>query len=160
MDHELNWVYLNKSMEDVCIMKGLCTDSRESVYGMACSSGNSKVCNTEDCGIKRLEEKGLTNVIFDAYGKYFDLNTVHVKDKTGKKIGYLEIGYEITPHMSVNAYTKDEIARLEKNLLMLAEGNLNFDLNINEAGVYTMEVWEQLKKLKKIWEWLKNQLAI
>lgn len=148
MDQDMNWIYLNKSMEDVCVLKGLCTDGRESVYGMACSSGNSKVCNTEECGIKRLEEKGLTNVIFDAYGKYFDLNTVHVKNMLGEKIGYLEIGYEITPYMSVNTYTKAEIARLERNLILLAEGNLDFDLNISEAGEYTTAVWEQFKKIE------------
>ncbi|TYC83630.1 methyl-accepting chemotaxis protein [Acetobacterium wieringae] len=147
MDEKMNWVYLNQKMEDVLIMKNISTE-RQLAYGMPCSAGGSAVCKTNDCGVKRLIEQGKTNVTFDAYGKYFDLNTVYVKNKLGEQLGYLEISTEITPYMSVNAFTEKEINRLEKNLLYLSGGNLDFDTEVTAAGEYTTEVWAQFNKIE------------
>ena len=75
---EMKWVYLNQRMENVLIMKNI-SKNRESAYGMTCNSCGSGVCNTVNCGVKRLVGQGLHNVTFEAHGKYFDLNTVQVK---------------------------------------------------------------------------------
>lgn len=147
MNEQREWIYLNKKMEDVLVMKNI-ADQREKAYGMQCSNGGSAICKTEQCGVNCLEKTGQTNVMFDAYGKYFDLNTVHLIDKDGQKHGYLEISTDITPYMRVNAYTADEINRLEKSLLMLAQGDLSFDLNIAESDQHTQGVYEQFKRIE------------
>ena len=148
MDKNMKWVYVNQLMEDVLIMNEISKD-RESAYGMSCSTCGSVICNTDDCGVKKLVDEGLTNVTFDAYGRYFNLNTVHLKDKVGEQLGYLEISTEITPYKSVNAFTEKEINRLEKNLQRLSEGNLDFDIALANADNYTEEVWVQFNKIEE-----------
>ena len=77
----------------------------------------------------------------------------------GEQLGYLEISTEITPSMSVNVFTEKEISRLEKNLLCLSEGNLDFDTNAVEADEYTAEVWTQFNRIEKNLMGVKNSIS-
>jgi len=146
MDREI--VFVNKTLGDLMKLTGT-AENREDVYGHPCSGCKLEMCSTENCGIRRLLEKGLTEYPFYFRDRYYRMDTVHLKDKNGESMGFVEISHDTTSTMSVNDYTENEIKRLANNLLNLADGNLDFDLNIQEAGEYTAEICEEFKAIEK-----------
>lgn len=140
MDNDMNMIFINKILEDLMVHFGT-AEKREDMYNVPCSVNNLDMCNTENCGYKRLSEKGLTEYPFEFNGGYYRMDSQFVKDRSGKQIGYVEISHDTTPTMSVNVYTKKEVARLENNLKQLAQGNLDFDLEIEPATEYTEEIF-------------------
>ncbi|MBC3805188.1 HAMP domain-containing protein [Acetobacterium fimetarium] len=146
MDREI--IFVNKTLGDLMKLTGS-AEKREDAYGRQCSSCKLEMCNTENCGVRRLLEKGLTEYPFYFRERYYRMDTVHLKDKNGESIGFVDISHDTTSTMSINAYTGNEIKRLANNLLNLADGNLDFDLNIQEAGEYTAEICEEFKAIEK-----------
>ena len=146
MDREI--VFVNKILGDLMKLTGS-AEKREDAYGRQCSSCNLEMCSTENCGVRRLLEKGLTEYPFYFRERYYRMDTVHLKDKNGESIGFVDISHDTTSTMNINAYTENEIKRLESNLLNLADGNLDLDLNIQEAGEYTAEICEEFKAIEK-----------
>ena len=49
--------------------------------------------------------------------------------------------------ISAKDYTQEEVDRLANNLLLLAKGDLGFDLNIKAADKYTKEAHENFSKI-------------
>ncbi|WKY44002.1 methyl-accepting chemotaxis protein [Eubacteriaceae bacterium ES2] len=140
MDNDMNMIFINKILEDLMIQFGT-AEKREDMYHRPCSVNGLDMCNTENCGFKRLSEKGLTEYPFEFDGGYYRMDSQFVKDRSGKQIGYVEISHDTTPTMSVNVYTKKEVARLENNLKQLAQGNLDFDFDIEPATEYTQDIF-------------------
>ncbi|MBI4857207.1 MAG: methyl-accepting chemotaxis protein [Acetobacterium woodii] len=120
--------------------------NREAAYGYKSCEAKLEQCNSpecpDDCSVKRLLADDLTETNFFFEGMYGKMNTAYLKNKQGKNVGIVEISADITPTMSVNDYTQNEITRLRKNLSRLAEGNLDFDLEIARGNDYTSEVYE------------------
>ncbi|WKY48976.1 methyl-accepting chemotaxis protein [Eubacteriaceae bacterium ES3] len=148
MDNDTNMTFINKILEDLMITVGSAT-KREDMYNRPCSDNQLQICSNEDCGIRRLNERGLTELPFEYRGRHYRMDTQYLKDQAGQKIGYVEVSHDITPTMSVNVYTKNEVARLENNLKQLAQGNLDFDLNIEEATEYTSEISESFLSINQ-----------
>jgi len=117
--------------------------NREEATGMPCGSANASICNTEGCGIRRLVDQGLTDSYFEWVGRHNKQDTAYLTNKKGEKVGYVEIVTDLTSIISVSNYTNEEVERLAVNLLNLAKGDLDFDMNIQAAGEYTAEVCEQ-----------------
>jgi methyl-accepting chemotaxis protein len=142
IDNDMNWVFLNKPFADLMIANGV-VKSREAATGMPCCSANANICNTEGCGIRRLVDKGLTDSYFEWVGRNNKQDTAYLMNKQGERVGYVEIVTDLTSIISVSNYTNEEVKRLAKNLLSLAKGDLDFDMDIQAAGEYTAEVCEQ-----------------
>lgn len=144
MDNKLKWTFLNKAFEKSLISAGLIGD-REHAYGLACCTAGANICNTANCGIRRLVDQRLTQSYFQWGSKKERQDTAYLQNRKGENIGFVEIITDMSQVLCINEYTKKEIIRLENNLLYLKEGSLDFDLNIEEPDEYTNEVYEQFK---------------
>lgn len=147
INSEKKFILINKILEDAMVDMGS-IDQRNSLYGMDCCSANLIMCNTENCGITALKERNVHEYPFGFLDRYYRMDTEAVKNKKGEIIGYVEISHDTTPTMSVNVYTKAEVTRLAENLRCLANGELNFDLEIKEPNEYTAEIAEQFSDIE------------
>ena len=143
MDHDMKWTYMNKSLESALKQRNV-IENRESALGTPCFNAQNPLCQTSECGIRRLVDQGRSDSSFALGGMFVKLDTAILVNKTGKEIGFVEVSTDVTSYASINAYTKEEVQRFGKNLLRLAEGDLNFDLNIEKAGKHTEEISKQL----------------
>ncbi|PKM74253.1 MAG: methyl-accepting chemotaxis protein, partial [Firmicutes bacterium HGW-Firmicutes-17] len=154
IDKDMNMVFVNKILEDLMKMTGT-ANQREEIRGVPCNSCNLEMCHTEDCGVKalkaggdRLNELGYSEHSFEFRDRYYRMDTMNLINQQGEKIGYVDVSHDTTPVMSVNNYSEAEINRLADNLRRLSAGNLDFDLNIQEPGGYTSEVFEQFRAIE------------
>ena len=147
-DMDMKWTYLNKAFEKVMIEQGVITD-RDSCYGMDCYNANADICRTDGCGIRRLVDKGIGETFFEWAGKSNKQDTAYLKDRHGENVGFVEVVTDLTQIMRVTRYTENEVHRLEENLKLLADGNLDFDLNIAEVDEYTAGVGQQFNTISQ-----------
>ncbi|PKM73440.1 MAG: methyl-accepting chemotaxis protein [Firmicutes bacterium HGW-Firmicutes-17] len=161
---DLNGVelHMNTALEALLAAAGAYPD-RKTAYGFKICEAKAEICNTQecpdDCSIKRLIAEGITETDFyfdDIYGK---MNSAFILNKAGEKIGITEISADITPSMSVNDFTQKEIKRLEENLLRLAEGDLQFDMEISKGNTYTTDVYMQFQSIGKSLEEVKKSIG-
>ncbi|WP_050738422.1 methyl-accepting chemotaxis protein [Acetobacterium bakii] len=94
-------------------------------------------------------KKGVTNSHFEGSEKREKQDTAYIKNKNEKNIGFVEVITDMTQVLNINDYTNKEILRLEQNLLRLAEGNLEFDMDIANPNEYTGEMFEQFQVINK-----------
>lgn len=146
IDKNMKYKYINKRMSEY-LMKFDIIKSREDAYSYDCSVSGSDLCGSENCA-RKLLEKGITETNFEARGMYYKEDIAYIKNKNGEDTeDILELSVDQTSIMSVNVYTKEEVDRLAKNLLYLAEGNFDFDMDIGEANEYTTKISEQFKAI-------------
>ncbi|MBC3797948.1 methyl-accepting chemotaxis protein [Acetobacterium tundrae] len=144
IDNNMNWSFLNKPFADLMIANSVIKD-RDDACGKPCCSANATICNTDGCGIKRLVEQGLTDSHFEWVGKNFKQDTAYLINGNGDKVGFVEIVSDMSAEISLANYTNTELKRLEDNLKGLAEGDLNFDMNIEDPDEFTVARSEQFK---------------
>lgn len=144
-DADMKWTYLNKAFEALMIDGGVVKD-RKSAIGMACSNAGANICNTQNCGIKQLL-KGNPQSFFDWCGMSCKQDTSFLKNKKGENVGFVEVVTDLTSMIKVSDYTKCEVERIEGNLKQLANGNLEFNMNLREADKYTTEVRNQFERI-------------
>lgn len=148
IDNNMKYKYINKQMVAYLKKIGLINE-RSDAYSVDCSKTGTDLCGTENCA-KKLLEKGITETTFETQGRYYKDNIAYIQNKNGEYTDdILEISLDQTSIMSVNVYIEEEVERLSKNLLCLAQGDLNFDMNIKEANKYTSKVYEQFKTIEK-----------
>ncbi|HYH03633.1 MAG TPA: hypothetical protein VEC37_11060, partial [Bacillota bacterium] len=145
MDNNLNWTFMNRRFERFMIMTGISKD-RQSSYGAACSRVGSTVCNTEKCGVKQLQ-RGNSETFFKWHGKDYKLDAAPLKNNQGEQTGFVEVITDLTATLRVNDYIKAEVNRIEANLQMLAEGNLDLNLFLKEADEFTSGIKEQFERI-------------
>ncbi len=134
-DMDMNWTFLNKPFEKLLVEAGQIED-RDSALGLPCSNAAANICNNEGCGIRQLN-KGVPESFFDWHGSKCKQDTSFLLNKHGEKIGYVEVVQDLTAMISAKDYTQVEVDRLANNLLLLAKGDLGFDMNIAAADQYT-----------------------
>ena len=157
-DMDMKWTYMNKAFERDMIAIGVIED-RESGYGIECRKAGANICGTEDCGIRRLVDKGIGESYFD-WEKYHKKQvSAYLKDRNGKNVGFVEVVTDLTEITSINRYTENEVRRLDENLKLLAKGNLDLDLNIAEADEYTSEVAAQFRSIGRSLEEVKTAIG-
>ncbi|MCG2729748.1 MAG: methyl-accepting chemotaxis protein [Acetobacterium sp.] len=145
-DMDMKWTFLNKPFADLMIANGVIKD-RNSACGMDCYNANADICRTEGCGIRRLVDQGLSDSYFEWVGRNNKQDTAYLKNRNGENIGFVEVVTDLTPIIRVSTYTSNEVTRLENNLSCLAQGNLDFDMNIGGPDEYTTEVSTQFHKI-------------
>ena len=145
-DNDMKWTFMNKPFEDFMIANDVIKD-RDSACGMDCYNANADICRTENCGIRRLVDQGLTDSYFEWVGRSNKQDTAYLKNKKGENIGFVEVVTDLTPIIRVSTYTKNEVSRLGDNLIRLSQGDLAFDMAIGEADEYTTEVSAQFQEI-------------
>ena len=157
-DNDMKWVYMNKHFEQLLKEGGLITD-RESAYGLPCCTASASICSTEACGIRQLMETGKAETYFDWLDMKCKQDTSAIKDTFGHSIGYVEVVTDLTSILKVNEYTKKEVARLSEDLDRIANGDLNINLNVQEADRYTQEVHGDFQKINDSIASVRDSLA-
>lgn len=162
MDKDMKWVFINRMLEKKLQAPGIIKD-RESAYGTKCCEFNIEICNsnecTDACGMYRLISKRITEMQFEFAGSYNQKYSNYVKNDKGENVGFVELSSDLTPIMSEKAYTEKEVSRLEKNLLLLVEGDLEFDMNITEANEYTVELHDQFTEISENLNKVRNSIS-
>jgi len=148
VDTKLKWTFINKTLQDLRAATGR-DGSREDIYGLDCCNSNLDMCKNEDCGVKAYRKTGRIEYPFEYRGGHYRMDTTPILDKKGETIGYVETSFSTTSTMSVSKYSEIEIKRLADNLGRLAAGNLDFDMDIQEPGEYTIEVSNQFRAIEK-----------
>ena len=144
-DMEMNWTFMNKSFEKLLVEAGRIKD-RVSAQGLPCSNAAANICNNEGCGIRQLN-RGITESFFDWHGSKCKQDTSFLLNKKGEKLGYVEVVQDLTAMITNKDYTNEEVDRLAHNLLLLAKGDLSFDLNIKAADKHTKDAFENFSKI-------------
>ncbi len=157
IDMDMNWVFLNKSFEKLMIDQKSVKDRKDAV-GKPCSSASANICNSEGCGIKQLH-RGVNETYFDWCGMSCKQETSFLQNAKGERIGYVEVVTDLSSILSVRDYTKKEVDRMSSNLALLAEGNLDFNMQINEGDKYTVEVKKDFQKINNNLELVKQAVG-
>jgi methyl-accepting chemotaxis protein len=144
-DMDMNWTFMNKSFEKLLVEAGRIKD-RVSAQGLPCSNAAANICNNEGCGIRQLN-RGITESFFDWHGSKCKQDTSYLLNKKGEKLGYVEVVQDLTAMITNKDYTNEEVDRLANNLLLLAKGDLSFDLNVKAADKHTREAYENFSKI-------------
>lgn len=141
-DLDMNWTFINKPVENLLGIK------RQDVLGQQCSNWNADICNTEKCGVARLR-KGQIQTLFEQQGMNFQVDTVYINNNKGENVGHIEIVQDITARTKAAEYQSVEVERLAANLIRLAQGDMDFDMNVSEADEYTTEVSAQFNEISQ-----------
>jgi methyl-accepting chemotaxis protein len=131
-DNEMNWVFINKPVEDMLKVK------RNEVVGKQCSNWNANICKTKNCGIARLKEKQ-PQTFFEQSNMNFEVNTSYIKDRNGNNLGHLEIVQDITAKQKNEEYRTIHFNNLVANMKKISEGDLNIDTAVADGDEYTKE---------------------
>lgn len=144
-DMDMNWTFMNRSFEKLLVEAGRIKD-RVSSMGLPCSNAAANICNNEGCGIKQLQ-RGVTESFFDWHGSKCKQDTSYLLNKRGEKIGYVEVVQDLTAMLTNKEYTNEEVERLAANLLLLAKGDLDFNLTVKPACQHTREAFENFLRI-------------
>lgn len=144
-DNDMAWTFMNKAFERLMIDQGVVKE-RKAGYGKPCSNAGATCCNTPSCGIKQLL-KGNGETYFDWCGMNCKQETSFLKNNKGESVGFVEVVTDLTSILRVNSYTKSEVDRLAANLELMAKGNLNMDLTVEDADQYTKETRDNFVKI-------------
>ncbi|HPG40113.1 MAG TPA: methyl-accepting chemotaxis protein [bacterium] len=131
-DMNMNWTFINKPVEDFLKVK------RDTVLGKQCSNWNANICNTENCGVHRLRNNEKVT-FFKQFDLNFRVDTSYILNSKGEKIGHVEAVQDTSTLTKVTHYMEREVDRLNGYLTKMANGELNFDLQVGEASEYTKE---------------------
>ena len=149
-DNDMNWTFLNKAVENLAKV------NREEMLGKHCSAWNADICGTEKCGVamcKKARGKARSNFTQPQFpGKEFIVDAAEMHDRSGKKIGHIEVIQDITATEQVRKYQSSEVDRIARNLNELAAGNMNVETEIAEANQYTGETREYFLKIGQAME--------
>ncbi len=147
IDLDMKWTYLNKAFEKLMVERGYVRDRQDAV-GRPCSTANANICNTKNCGIMQLKS-GVKESFFDWGNLKCKQDTANVLNAKGEAVGYVETVTDLSATLGVKSYTEKEVQRVAMNLERLSSGDLNLDLQTQEADQYTLEVKTQFGKINK-----------
>lgn len=93
-DNDMNWTFCNtaslKSMNKVAL---------DEVVGKHCSAKNGNICNTPQCGIEQLRNGNNRVINKMPNGKTMQIILAFLQDPSGKRIGHVEVGEDVTEKM-------------------------------------------------------------
>jgi methyl-accepting chemotaxis protein len=145
IDNEMKWVFLNKAFEKLMVDRRIIRDRKDAV-GMACSSASANICNTEKCGIAQLK-KGVGESFFDWGDLRCKQDTANMVNIKGQHVGYVEVVTDLSETLSTKEYTTAEVARLASDIVLLSQGDFDFELKTGEGNKYTGEVRKHFEKI-------------
>jgi len=141
-DINMNWTFFNKPAE---IVTG---KSRKDWLMKQCNHWGADICKTDRCGVQLLR-KGEFISYFTQPGldKDYQVDVSYLLDTNGSQIGHIEVVQDVTKTTRSTKYNASEVQRLSKNLKLIAEGNLNIDLEIEKPTQYTTSDYENFNHI-------------
>lgn len=116
-DMNMNWTFCNTAS-----LKSMNKTDLSEVQGVHCSAKNGNICNTPKCGIEQLR-KGNHQVINKMpSGKTMKIILDYLKDSTGKNIGHLEVGEDITERIALEESGAKAAAETRASMVSQLEG--------------------------------------
>jgi len=145
IDKDMKWVFLNKAFEELMVKNGIIR-SRKDAPGMPCSSARANICKTDNCGLVQLS-KGVGETYFDWNGQKCKQESSKLTNLKGEHIGFVEVVQDLSSMLAVKDYTQTEVVRLASNLVQIAKGDLNVNLQLAEADKFSMEARNQFAQI-------------
>jgi len=140
-DMNMNWTFINRPVENLLKTK------RKEVIGQQCNNWNANICNTENCGIRRLRGNFLTTY-FDQWGLNFRVDSAYLTNSHGERIGHIEAVSDVSGIVGVTRFMQSAIQDLSQCLEAMSEGNLIFDVPaLPEASDATREARESFVQI-------------
>lgn len=93
-DMDMNWTFVNKAATDPLGVQ------RANILGMQCSNWGADICNTPNCGVRRLRN-GNSTTFFHQWDKDFRVDTTYLHGTKGQKIGHIEIVQDISEKVAL-----------------------------------------------------------
>ena len=143
-DMDMNWLFFNKAASDIT---GL---DRNEMMGKPCNNWNADICKTERCGIECLR-RGEKTSYFQQPGvdAEFQVDTAYIENVKGEQLGHIELVQDVSTMARVAKYNEAEIERLNANLTLLAQGDLNLNMAQTEGDKYTAKQVENFGKINQ-----------
>lgn len=113
-DANMNWVFVNKAVTE---MLG---KPREAFVGKHCSEWGANICNTENCGIRRLK-LGNPETTFDQGGHKFLVKVAELKGPDNKSMGFVEVVQDITTVTSYAEKLKELLSQVDTKSAEVSE---------------------------------------
>ena len=132
-DLDSKWTFVNKAVEQML------NRSRRELIGHPCNEWGANICNTDNCGIKRLKS-GIPNTLFEQNGGHYKVDCAYISNSKGEKVGHVEVVGDITQITKVSQYLRQEVDHLAENLEKLANGNINCSYDVAPSDEHTKEV--------------------
>lgn len=116
-DMNMNWQFCNKAS-----LRSMNKSSNAEVVGVHCSAKKGNICNTPNCGIEQLR-KGNPNVINHMpNGKSMRITLGFLTDRTGQRIGHVEVGEDITERIKLQEQSKQAQQQAQHTIVAQLEG--------------------------------------
>ena len=122
------------------------------------SNAAANICNSEGCGIRQLQ-RGVKESFFDWHGSSCKQDTSYLINHKGEKIGYVEVVQDLAAIVRNRDYTRAEVERMAANLHLLADGDLDLDLALEQPDQYTADAHANFSKINANLENVKNALG-
>ena len=129
-DADMNMTFLNKPSLDIL------KRPKEELLGQNCQAWNGEVCGTKDCGIVRLRQ-GFERTMAGRDGKVNQIDVSYLRNANGEVIGHVEVLQDVTETARKSNYEAVEVERIAQGLQALANGSMDFDIEVGEADEYT-----------------------
>jgi PAS domain S-box-containing protein len=141
-DKNMKWTFINSATE------GIIGKSRKEVLGRKCSEWNADICGTDKCGVEMLRAGKQTSFFKNKNSDCsFQVDTLYVTDRSGEKIGHVEIVQDITARERVSSYTINEVEKASEAIRRLAEGDLEVEIKTADADEYTKKEKENFDRI-------------
>ncbi|MCL2350574.1 MAG: methyl-accepting chemotaxis protein, partial [Defluviitaleaceae bacterium] len=148
-DKNLNWTFINAATE------GALGKTLEQVKGQQCSSWGAGICNTEDCGVKRLRS-GFNSSAFSQGGMDFSVNVASLKGIDGSEIGHVEIVQDVTKLNETGKMLRGVLDSLSSTSEKLSIDSANFATNNQMLAQGTTEQMASMMSLGESVEAISN----
>lgn len=153
-DMNMNWTFINKASTEVM------GRSRKECSGKQCKNWGADICDTAKCGIATLR-RGDPTTYFTQPGldRDFRVDTTYILDRSGNKIGHIEVVQDISKMNRSANYNITEIARLSKNLKLISEGNLAIDTNVTPSSEFTLQDHKNISAIYESLELMRGSIS-
>lgn len=116
-DMDMNWTFCNTAS-----LKSMNKSDLSEVLGVHCSAKNGNICNTPQCGIEQLRKGNKKVINHMPNGKTMQINLEFLKDATGKSIGHVEVGEDITERIALEEKSKRAAVEARAAMVSQLEG--------------------------------------
>ncbi|MBD5416262.1 MAG: PAS domain-containing protein [Desulfovibrio sp.] len=141
-DPDMNWTFCNTAS-----LKSMGKTSMDEVMGKHCSAKGGNICNTPNCGIEQLRKGNHRVINHMPNGKTMQIILEFLHDASGKVIGHLEVGEDITERIALEKRSKQAAAEARAHMVTQLEGVVSgIDKGAESLNVALNEVRNQAQE--------------